>query len=163
MGELADRLDNIHLHVRIPGTEIEADLRDRNNVTISFGDGGYEFLNERNLEHYLATIARLLYVGWVREYRVAIEGTAIVIPEPETQADRDYIAARSEMEVTGASADGRVEISAIGMRDPQVRIARGTVRELSEAEFLARTKEAVEALTEDYQTKIRALKVRFFT
>jgi hypothetical protein len=163
MGSLGERLDNIHLRVRVPGTEIEAELRNRKDVTISFGENGYEFLNERGLEQYLATLARLLYVGWVREYRGAISETSIVISEPETQQDEDFLEARSEMEATGASGDGRVTISAVGMQDPQVRITAGTLRELSEDQFVARTKEAVTALAEDYQAKIRELKVRFFT
>jgi hypothetical protein len=163
MSSLAERLDNIRLRVRVPGTEIEAELRNRKDVTISFGESVYAFLNERSLEQYLATLARLFYVGWVREYRAAISGTSIVVGEPESQQDRDFLEARSQMESAGASSDGRITISAIGMQDPEVHIVPGTLRELSEEQFVARTKEAVIALAEDYQAKIRELKVRFFT
>lgn len=39
---------------------------------------------------------------------------------------------------------------------------RGTVRALSEVEFSARVAEAVRALADDHQVKIRELKDRFF-
>jgi hypothetical protein len=162
MSSLGERLDNIHLRVRVPGTDINAELRNRRDISISFGPDVYPWLNERHLEHYLANLARLLYVAWVREYRAALSDSFRDAGYPEFQRDRDFLAARDEMESQGESADGRLTISAVGMQNVQVRIAKGTLRELSEHQFVACAKEAINALADDHMTKIRALKLRFF-
>ncbi|WP_232376532.1 hypothetical protein [Amycolatopsis aidingensis] len=89
MGELAERLDNIRVRVSAPGTDIEAELRNRTEFTLSFGESVYEFIDERALERALASLARLLYAGWQRQYREAISDTALNI-DPEDQHDLDF-------------------------------------------------------------------------
>jgi hypothetical protein len=161
MGQLADRLDRIHVRVRAPGAEIEAELRNRTDVTISFGESVYEFLNERGLERYLTSLARLLYAGWLREYRAAVDESALDIA-PHDRRDRDFLDARSEIESSGASGDGRITFSAVGMQEMSVKIVPGTARELTEAQFAAQAKEAVTILIQDHLAKVRDLKVRFY-
>jgi hypothetical protein len=156
---LGERLDGIHIRVRVPGTEIEAELRDRTNVTIHFGRSVYEWLNEPHLEHYLATLARLLYTEWVRQYRAALSGSAV---EVDVARHQEFFAAREQLTASGRSADGRVTISATGMQDFHVRIAPGTVRELGEREFVASTTGAVAAFLADQRAKIGELKERCF-
>ncbi|MDQ3577851.1 MAG: hypothetical protein M3443_09680 [Actinomycetota bacterium] len=162
MSSLGERLDNITLRVHVPGTEIRAELRDRKNIGISFGPDVYQWLSERHLEHYLATLARLLYVGWNREYHAALSDSFVGADAPQNPRDREFLDARDELESQGASGDGRITVSAVGMQNVEVRIATGTLRALSEQDFVARVKEAVNAFLEDYLTKIRGLKVRFF-
>jgi hypothetical protein len=111
----------------------------------------------------MSSLARLLYVGWIREYRAALSHSFIEIGAPESQADRDFLAAREQMESAGVSNDGKITISAVGMQNATVRIAPGTLRELSEQQFVARIAEAVTALAEDHLAKVRELKVRYFT
>ena len=41
-------------------------------------------------------------------------------------------------------------------------IVPGTVRELTEDQFAAPTKEAVTVLIQDYQAKVRDLRIRFY-
>jgi hypothetical protein len=77
--------------------------------------------------------------------------------------NRDYEQARDAVEATGSSADGRVTVSAVGMRNFKVRIAAGTVRELSEREFVQRVREAATAFLDDYMAQIHELKARLLT
>ena len=163
MRSLGDRLDAIHLRVRVPGTDIEAELRDRTDVTISFGDGGYQWLSERDLERYMASLARLLYTAWVRAYRDNLPDAFLsAMDGPPDQREQDFLAARAELREQGASGDGRVTISAADMHDMTVRITPGTLRVLSEREFAADTREAVTALLADRRAKVRELKMRYF-
>jgi hypothetical protein len=162
MGQLADRLDAIEVRVSVPGIEIEARLRDRTDVTISFGDGVYGFVSEVRLQNYLASLARLLYAGWLRQYRAAMAESALDIT-PVDQRDHDFLEARSEIESSGASSDGRIRFAAVGMQEITAGIEPGTLRELSEEQFTDRTKEAVTELIQDYLGKVRELKLQFYT
>jgi hypothetical protein len=161
MGQLADRLDSIHVRVRAPGTEIEAELRNGTDITISFGESVYEFLNESGLERHLAGLARLLYAAWLREYRAAIDDSALDIA-PEDERDHAFLSERSQIESSGASSDGRITFFAVGMQDISVRIVPGTVWKLTEDQFATRTKEAVTILVQDYRAKVRQLKIRHY-
>jgi hypothetical protein len=160
MGRLAERLDNIRVQVRAPGAEIQAELSSRNIITLSFGESVYAFISERYLEHALASLARLLFAGWVREHRAAIADTGLNI-DPKDQHDLRFRDERQEIRSSGESSDGRVRLSAVGMDDFTVRIKRGTVRELREREFVARVGEAASALLADYRAQVRELKKRY--
>jgi hypothetical protein len=160
---LGDRLDTIHLTVRVPGTDIEAELRNRSDVTISLGDGGYQWIAERDLEHHMASLARLLYTAWVRAYHAALPDAFLsAMNASPDQRDRDFLAARAQLREHGTSRDGRIAISATDMHDITVRITPGTLRSLPEAQFVADTREAVAALLADRRAKVRELKLRYF-
>lgn len=161
MGELADRLDRIRVRVRAPGTDIEAELRNRNEFALSFGEGVYEFIDERALERALASLARLLYAGWQRQYREAISDTRLNI-DPEDQHDFNFQEESRAVESHGESGDGRVALSAVGMDEFTARIKPGTLRELREGEFTALVTEAAARLLENYQATMNELKVRFY-
>ncbi|MBP2324427.1 hypothetical protein JOF56_004812 [Kibdelosporangium banguiense] len=162
MESLADRLDSIRLRVQAPGSEIYADLRNRKNVSISFGESVYGWMKESTLERLLASTGRLLYVEWVRRYRAELDESFLNAAGAETQNDRDFIAARAAMESSGRSRDGRVTFSVVGMQNLEVHIVWGTIRELDENEFSARVQEAVQDLADNYQANIRDLKLRYF-
>ncbi len=161
MGRLAERLDNIRVRVRAPGADIEAELSARNTITLSFGESVYEFIRERYLEHALASLARLLFAGWLREYRAAIADTGLNI-DPKDQHDLNFRDERQDLQSSGESSDGRIRLTAVGMDDFTVRITRGTVRDLREREFVARVGEAAAALLGDYRTQVRDLKKRYY-
>jgi hypothetical protein len=161
MGRLADRLDGIRVRVRAPGTEIEAELRNRTDITITFGESVYDFVDERGLERSLAALARLVYAGWLRQYRAAIDDSALDIT-PRDDRDGKFLGERAKIEASGRSGDGRITLTCVGMQDISVEILPGTVRELTEAEFTARAKEAVTTLIQDYLAKVRALRKRCY-
>lgn len=160
MGALADRLDGIRIRVRVPGTDIHAELTDRTRIDVSFGDGTYEWLHEGDLQHHLATLARLLVAGWMREYRAALTANDVPTRPPEELRNRDYEQACDELAASGASSDGRVTVSSVGLRDFQVRITPGTLRQLTETEFRSRVREATTAFLADHTNSIQLLKLR---
>lgn len=161
MADLAERLDAIRVQVRAPGTEIEAELRRRSGVTLSFGESVYEFIDESALERALAGTARLLWVGWQRQYRTAIEETNLNIDADDLR-DSNFFADRAEVGAVGTSTDERITITAVGMENFSVEISPGTVREISEDQFTASVSEAATRLIEDFQAKVDDLKKRYY-
>ncbi|ASU80609.1 hypothetical protein CDG81_22670 [Actinopolyspora erythraea] len=161
MGELAERLDNIRVRASAPGMDVHAELRDRTEFSLSFGESVYEFADERALERALASVARLLYAGWQRQYQDAISWTNLDT-EPRDQHDFDFQAACRAVESYGESSDGRFALSAVGMDEFTARIKRGSLRELREEEFAARVVEAATVLVRDYQAKTTELKWRYY-
>lgn len=150
---LGDRLDAIRVRVRAPGAAIEAELRHPRQISIHLDEGAYPFMREPQLEQALAGLARLLYAGWVRQYRTALAGSAISpIENPE------FVAGRAKIEPTGRSADGRITITAVGMQDFQVRVTPGTLRELSERQFTAALQQAATGFVTDQAAKISTLR-----
>lgn len=161
MGQLADRLDGIRVRARAPGSEIEATLRDRTRVTMSFGESEYDFISEPALERALGSLARLLWAGWQRQYRAAIDETGLTI-DADDQHDLNFLAERKEIEAVGESSDERIGISAVGMENFSVRILPGTVHEIAEDEFIASATEAASTLIHDFLSQAAALKKRYY-
>src|SRR5690349_24880590 len=122
MTTLQERLDAIRIRVTFPGGEVHAELRDRTDVRVSFADGVYDHLNERQLEHYLSGLYRLLFAEWVRQQKEALAATGGWIPQTLSPADEQFTAARDVLEVEGRSPDRRVTIRSVGMREGDVAI-----------------------------------------
>lgn len=161
VGELADRLDRIRVRANPPGMDVEAELRNRNEFTLSFAESVYEFIDQNALERGLANIARLLYAGWVRQYQDAIAETN-VDTDPKDQHDLNFRDEARTIESQGESSDGRVSFSAVGMDDFTARIKQGTLRELDEREFAGRASEAATLLVDDYMAQTTVLKMRYY-
>ncbi|MYW91154.1 hypothetical protein G3I59_11185 [Amycolatopsis rubida] len=161
MVDLAETLDDIRVRVRAPGSDIEAELRRRTDITLSFGESVYEFIDEPALERVLAGIARLLWAGWQRQYRAAIDETDLNIDADDAR-DSNFFADRAQVEAIGGSADERITISAAGMADFSVRVKPGTVREIPEDQFSASVSEAAAKLIQDFQLKVDDLKKRYY-
>lgn len=161
MADLAEKLDGIRVHVRAPGTEIEAELRQRTGITLSFGESVYGFINESALERVLASTARLLWAGWQRQYRAAIDETGLNIDIDDLR-DSNFFADRAKVEAIGESNDNRIMITAIGMENFSVHIKPGTVREISEDQFAASASEVAMKLIWDFQFKVDDLKKRYY-
>lgn len=161
MGELAERLDKIRVRVQAPGADIEAELRHRMEITLSFGESVYDFIDERALERTLSSLARLLYAGWQRQYQHAISDTAINL-DPEDQHDFNFRDECRAVESRGESGDGRVAISAVGMDQFVAHIQPGTVRELPEHEFTTKVAEAATRLVQHYRAQVAELQVRYY-
>ena len=161
MADLAEKLDGIRVHVRAPGTEIEAELRQRTGITLSFGESVYDFIDESALERVLASTARLLWAGWQRQYRAAIDETDLNIDVDDLR-DSNFFSDRSKLEAIGESNDNRIMITAIGMENFSVHIKPGTLREVSEDQFAASASEAATKLIRDFQLKVDDLKKRYY-
>jgi hypothetical protein len=156
----------MRVRVSLPGGNIAGELRDRTEVQLSFAPGSYYRYGERELERHLASIAKLLWAGRMKEYYAAVSeafGETITgEPRPVSPRDQDYYSARDDLIAEGRSSDGRIYVAVRGMQIWTVRIADGTVRALDEDEFAVRAREAAARLIRDQLTKIRALKDRFY-
>jgi hypothetical protein len=166
MGELADRLDRLQIRAQVPGTDIVAVLRDRTDVMLSFAEHSYDNATEGELEWRLANLARLLWAGWTRGYYAEVSaatGRTVTGERPAlTEQDRQFREQRAEITARGSAADGRISVAFRG-RDLTVHIRRGTVRELTEEEFVAAVRTAANELIEDHQRQIVDLRVRIFS
>lgn len=161
LGELADRIDNIRVRTRAPGVDIEAELLNRSQVLFEFGESVYEFIDENALKRALEDLARLLCAGWQRKYLEAVNETDLGI-EPNDRHDFNFREEVRSVEASGESSDGRVVLSTVGMQEFSAEIKRGTVRELREAEFVARIAEVAPLLIENFRGKVDELKVRYY-
>ncbi|MBA8824737.1 hypothetical protein FHX42_002084 [Saccharopolyspora lacisalsi] len=61
-----------------------------------------------------------------------------------------------------SAREGAGGISTVGMRDFSATIRPGTVRELSEREFVARVAEVTPRLIQHFQAQVAELKVRYY-
>jgi hypothetical protein len=160
--EHAQRVDAIHLRVQSNRTGISADLRHRDQITISFGAGTYRWLSERNLEHALNSLGRLLVTAWTRAYQATQDEAIREARGVNDQRDREFAEQRARITSRGASPDDRIRISARGMSDIQVSIADGTIRDIDETEFVDQFREATARLVHDYMRQVRALQDRYY-
>lgn len=161
MQDLAERLDNIRVHVRAPGAEIEAELSRRTHIVLHFGEGAYAFTDEAMMERALASIANLLWVGWQRQYRRAIEYTDLIVDASDS-TDTHFFTERGKIEAVGESSDHRIAISTVGMQDYSIHIEPGTLRGMVETEFIRRFAEAAALLIRDFQAKAGNLRRRIY-
>lgn len=157
MKPLDERLDGIHIRVRVPGAEIYGELRDRRCVDVTFGPDTYGWSSETYLEQAVATLGRLLTARWTEAYHAALRDSGLAVTPLPGSRSTDYERARERIEATGASADGRVVISAVGLRNFAVRIRPGTVRELPEQDFAERVRDAAAVFLTDHMNQVREL------
>lgn len=163
MGRLADRLASIHVRARVPGTEIHGEMRHPGHIAVTFGPDTYEWLHEQHLAHHLATLARQLHAGWTREYRAALADSLLNVDPADDVRDHAYERARDQLTTTATSPDGRITISAVGLRDFTVHITPGTLHTLNEHQFTQATNEAATTFFTNHMTQIQELKTKHLT
>jgi hypothetical protein len=166
MGDLANRLNRLHVRAQVPGTDIVGVVRDRSDVMVSFAEHSYYEATEAELEWRLANLARLLWAGWTRGYYAEVSaatGRTVTGERPAvTERDRLFREERARTTARGSAADDRVTVVFHG-RDVTVHIEPGTLRELTEEEFVAAVRTAARNLIEDHQRQIADLRVRVFS
>ncbi|PXX53403.1 hypothetical protein DFR70_12714 [Nocardia tenerifensis] len=161
MADLAERLNDLRVHVRAPRAEIEAELRGHTGVTFSFGESVYGLADESRLALAMEAVGRLLRVGWVRQYREALDGTGLYTDSNDPQ-NLTFFADRANIVSVAESSDGRITISSSGMDSFSVDIKPGTVYELSADEFCASASEAATKLAQDFLAKVQELKKQHY-
>ncbi len=166
MGVLADGLDNMRVHASTPGGSISAELHGRSDVRVSFAPGYYRRVERSDLEAHLASLAKLLWVARMREYyelRSEATGERITGEPPAiSPRDVDYDRQREGLLAEGASADGAVYISVLGMKTWTVRVTTQALNSLREDEFAARLGEAAALLISDHRRQVRELKMKIY-
>jgi hypothetical protein len=166
MGVLAERLAALRVHAALPTGDLAGEFSTRDGVHISFAPFTYDYMDERELEHKLGALARLLWAAQSRAYFAAVSdafGQAVTKEPPAMgQRDQEYDRARAELLAEGGSADGRIRVTVRGMRDWSVEIADDTVRTLTEQAFTQRVREAAAVLLHDQIMKVQMLKARIY-
>jgi hypothetical protein len=166
MGVLADRLDNMRVRVSIPGGEISAELYGRSEIRLEFEQGYYySRTDERELEHKLAILCRLLWVARTREYDAIVrsEGGEPIPRDLATHPlDLKYHERLDELVAEGSSVDERIRVSVRGLREWTVKIKEGALRALHEGEFIGRAADAADALIRDQLDKVRQLRQQVY-
>jgi hypothetical protein len=164
MGEMADRIHAIHVHASAPGGGVHAEMRGYDGVEVYFSSGFYEQTDERELEHRLAGLARLLRTARERAYREAIAefSTYPGDPPPESDEDVRFYEEREQLVATGRSDDDRITVSVRGMTQWRVRLAGDTVRALDERAFCAGVRQAALRMLADQAQQMIELKGRVY-
>jgi hypothetical protein len=163
MGELADRLGALRVSASAPGGGIHADLRGYSDVDMYFSSGFYEQTSERELEHRLESLARLLWAAQVRaQSEVRSRLGAHPPDDPATVQDQIFAEERERLVAVGRSDDGRITVSVQGMRQWRIQLADDTVRSLDERSFLAAVRVVASRLVADQARQMIQLKGRVY-
>lgn len=166
MGVLSDRLDGLQARVSSPNGKVAAELNGRADVRITFAPRAYLRYDEAGLAADLTKVATLLMAARTRLYYEAVSEAFEMPVRGESPAlsprDREYDAARDELLVEGRSGDGRIRVTARGLRSWRVRIMEGTLARLTEQQFSDGVAEAAGALIAQQMSGIRELKGRVY-
>lgn len=131
MPALADMLDAMHVRAVTPDETVYAELKGRRTVTVGFAPDYFAYTTAERLQPKLATVARLLWVQWMKAYYAALsEVVGLPVTHEAPAADERDLAfrdARARIVAQGTSADQRVALSVVGMWHWTVVIAPQTV------------------------------------
>lgn len=162
---LAERIADGVVTVSTPNEQVFGEVRGERRVKVWFAPGHYEQVAPSRLEQELATVARLLFAGALREHATAqteVTGRVFERRIPLGRRDKEYAAALGELAAEGTSQDGSVTVRAVGQQDYAVTIAPGALDRLSEESFRLACTEAAEALLADTEQQAAAARVRIF-
>jgi hypothetical protein len=73
MGEFVDRLARLVVNAASPDGRINLELRQPDQVVVSFAPGAYRSYTAGRLAHQLAQLAALAWTRYYRDYRKAVE------------------------------------------------------------------------------------------
>jgi hypothetical protein len=165
MPELSERLGAIIVEVNSPDRCIRARLAGDDDIDVWFVAGAYRRYSEEGLAHQLASLAKLVWTGHRQEYlRIVGEATGTAARGGTRLHGRraDFRQALAKLTVEGVSPDESVAIRSAGLLRWEFFIRDGTIRRLTEEEFLATVREAVAMLLAEYFTRTHQLKDKFF-
>lgn len=155
MGEVADQLEDLSVTVSSPDGNIEAQVTGGQARSLRFREGAYQRYTEAELAHQLARTATLLFVGHDRGVQKIVEDAGLHRPRgPEQAIDethRRYLAELPNIYATGLGPREMVRFEATGLVQWRCDIAQGTIRYLSEPEFIAEVIGAAQALLRDHR------------
>lgn len=162
MGKLSGRVAELSVRVTSPNGQLSAELKGYSEITPSFAAGTYRYYDESSLEDDIAKVASLLFAARTKAYFDIMSesfGSPMNGELPALSSrDRDFDTARAELVAEGRSPDGNIVISARGLRSWSVHIARGSVRRLTESEFVEQLAGAARSLVQHQMDLIRELK-----
>ncbi|HZE39032.1 MAG TPA: hypothetical protein VE172_09510 [Stackebrandtia sp.] len=166
MGILADRLDAMVVRVSSPDGRIAGELRNRDDITVSFPAGGFRRYTERGLEHQLSRLVLRLWTGYRRGFDTALAEALDGNPEKPRRSwdanQRRFHTAQAETVAEGMSPAECVYLRTAGMRSCDVVVRDGTVNKMDESEFVAELLGAYRAMNRDFRAKMYELRAEHF-
>lgn len=166
MGEVAERLEDLSVTVSSPDGNIEARVRGGQARSLRFREGAYPRYTEAALAHQLARTATLLFVGHDRGVQEVMDKAGLHRPRRPSaaidEAQRRYLAALPEIYATGVGPRELVRLDATGLMHWRCEIAQGTLRFLSEPEFIAEVMGAGQALLRHHRYETALLRNEHF-
>jgi hypothetical protein len=162
---ISERVDSMVVRATSPGGSVTAVVRGLDHIEVSFAPGFYQRASTAEIETHMEQAARVLWANRMREYRAILddETTGLVIDAPPaSRQDELFYEGRDNLVAEGVSFDGKVKVTARGMRDWTVRVAPGAIDELREHEMTAAAAQAAQALIRDQMAKIQLLKVSLY-
>ncbi len=163
MGVLIDRLDGVVVHASAPGGGVHGEIRGRADIAVYFSSSFYGQVSESELERRLEQLARLLWAALAGRQKAIRAELGIHDIDDDPVRDRVFAQERDRITAAGRSDDGRVSVAVEGMRRWRFVLADDTVRILSERDFLAGLRAAINRLIEHQAQQIMQLKGRVYT
>jgi hypothetical protein len=166
---MSERLDAMVVEAASPDRQVEARLSGE-DVDLWFVPHAYRRFaearhGERELAHQLARLAALLWVAYRQGYQRIVgeaTGTRARAGSVLIGRRRDFRRAQAELVADGRSSTGLVTLRSVGLVTWDVTIGDGTLRRLSEEQFVHETRGAARTLLDDHFEKTRLLKDRHF-
>lgn len=158
---MTDPLDSLRVTVVSPDSQIEAEFDRRFRVRLRFRPGALQRYNEFTLEHQLGQLSRLAFVAYQRRYRAAVEESGRVVNDWDPKR-RAYREALMQIEATGVSDGGYVEVSCSGVDRWSARLHPGVLAQLPPDRLIAEIESAVAHAGEEYQHRSVLLKDEYF-
>lgn len=147
MGVVAGQMAALTVTVTSPDARIHATVTAGKPRSFGFRPNTYRFYTEERLGHQLARLATLAYIGHQRGMdRIHADNGMTVIRDPlqaRDPAEAAFIERSNSITVAGVGARKLVRFTTTGMLDWRCRIEEGTVRRLSEKEFVSEVSLAV--------------------
>lgn len=163
---ISERVDSMVVRATSPNGSVTATVRGMDGIEIAFAPGFYQRATPQEMETQLAQVARVLWANRMREYEAILndesEGNLIVDAPAADRRDEQFYEQRDNLVAEGSSPDGRVRVTARGMRDWSVHIAPGAIDQMLEDEMTYAAVQAAEALIRDQMTKINELKFSLY-
>ncbi|MEI2712309.1 MAG: hypothetical protein V9G04_03190 [Nocardioides sp.] len=161
MTTVAEHMESTSISAQTPDGIAFATIRGDRDVTFSLVPGYYATADEARLADKVAKVAKLLWVARVKEFfRMQSELVGREIrtePAPRSDVQREREAARNQIEATGRSSDGVINVASVGLLTWTVQITPGSLRGLSEQQFCADVKQAAEMLVSDHRQQLRTI------
>lgn len=154
MGILIDQLDRLSVEACSPDGCIRAEARGRYRISIQFRRNAYPFYAESVLGQQIAHLATLTWSRYRREYVELVNAFVDDSTGEDSECDRWFSDGLKQMIVTGSSASGRIRLRSRALVRWECVIAPGTVRALTERDFLAELDQAVAEVTSDYRARV---------
>jgi hypothetical protein len=152
--------------VSSPDGNIEAQVIGGQPRSLTFRAGAYQRYTEPTVAHQLARIATLLFVGRDREVQQVMEDAGLHRPrhpsEAADEAQRRYLSELPRVYATGQGPRGLVRLEATGLMQWRCDVTEGTVRHLSEFEFVAEVMGAARDLLQNHRYETALLRNEHF-